>query len=415
MKKFLLTTLFYLVPALAVFSFLVYCRPWLMTVREDSQLWQLGADYLLSRLSEPGGLARYVSEFFVQFCYYVALGGMVMALFFMVMQWLWVMVLDRIWTYYRQSAFPLWLKVLSLLPLVLLWILLLDINVQFTLPVAIAMVMVLALMVPRHGKLTLPTTVFLLLIGWWLAGSAIILLPLMAPWSLAKRQSGRLPWAKAVLRFVLMALLLTATVFLYAPFSKHPTYRLFVGIDYVNINTRVVGTPEEQQYDFLMRHHLWNRIATMAEAHKPKSRACYYAAYLSGWKLWGTGEEKLKACYSDTWGSLSSCAAAFLMSELYLQLGWVNMSQRAAHDALVSFPNNNSSARALKRIAEMNLITGNYNLVKKYTSILEKAPFYRSWAKDVRRMADNPKLIDQNTNCTQLRYIYSQTPDGVFY
>ena len=41
--------------------------------------------------------------------------------------------------------------------------------------------------------------------------------------------------------------------------------------------------------------------------------------------------------------------------------------------------------------------------------------FYRSWAKDVRRMADNPKLIDQNTNCTQLRYIYSQTPDGVFY
>ena len=117
MKKFLLTTLFYLVPALAVFSFLVYCRPWLMTVREDSQLWQLGADYLLSRLSEPGGLARYVSEFFVQFCYYVALGGMVMALFFMVMQWLWVMVLDRIWTYYRQSAFPLWLKVLSLLPL----------------------------------------------------------------------------------------------------------------------------------------------------------------------------------------------------------------------------------------------------------------------------------------------------------
>lgn len=35
-----------------------------MTAREQSQLWLCSIDYLGIRLSEPGGLARYIGEFF---------------------------------------------------------------------------------------------------------------------------------------------------------------------------------------------------------------------------------------------------------------------------------------------------------------------------------------------------------------
>ena len=68
-----------IVLAAIVFSFLCYSHPWLMTAREQSQLWLYSLDYLCSRLSEPGGLARYIGEFIVQFYYYIGWGATVTA------------------------------------------------------------------------------------------------------------------------------------------------------------------------------------------------------------------------------------------------------------------------------------------------------------------------------------------------
>ena len=419
MKKYLIPLL-YIIPAVVVFAFLGYSHPWLMTVREDGQLWLFSGDYLLQRLSEPGGLARYVGEFFVQFCYYVAWGAAVMALLFLFMQWLWWLVVRRIWRYYHHKEglsgqSPVWLHFLSFVPHVLIWLLLLDINVQMTLPVAVALVLLLSLLVPQRGRLSFPVAVVLLLAGWWLAGPIVILLPFLAPWSLLPYKADRRGVAGGVVRLLILVFLLLGAIWLYAPHANRPMRQLLTGIDYVNNKKNMVGTPEEQQYCLLVQLHLWNRLISVAAKHPPKSRACKYAVMLAEWKLWNGREQELLQCLHDTWGSLSSCAASLLMSELYLQIGWFHMSQRAAHDAMVSYPNYNNSGRALKRLAEMNLVTGHYDLVRKYAFILEQAPFYRSWARDIRQMADHPELIERNASVMGLRSIYHQTPDGVFY
>ncbi len=415
MKKYLIPAL-YVAVAVAVFVFLGYKQPWLMSVREESQLWLCSSDYLWQRVSEPGGMARYLGEFIVQSYYQILLGAIVTALLFLAMLWLWWATLLRMWQYYRKVSYPIWLQLLAMVPTIFLGILLLDVNVQMTLPVAITLVVLLSWLVPKHRVIAFPIAAGLLLVGWWLAGPVIVLLPLLAPWTLmSDNKINKSAVGTGALRLVVLVLLLTGTIWLYAPCSQRPLRRLIVGIDYVNDNMKVIGTPEEQQYEFLMRLHLWNRLLSVAQQQSPKSRACQYAVMLAEWKLYGSREEELRQCYHDTWHSLSSCTASFLMSDLFLQLGWVNMSQRAAHDALVSFSNYNSSGRALQRIAEMSLITGQYELVVKYATILKQAPFYHAWAQEALQMAEHPELIEQNANCLRLRQAYREIPEGVFY
>jgi len=103
-----------------------------MTAREQSQLWLCSIDYLGIRLSEPGGLARYIGEFFVQFYYYILWGAIITALLVLAMIWLWWLVVYRIWKYHRGTLCPLWLYFVSLIPLIFLWLSLRDINVQIT-------------------------------------------------------------------------------------------------------------------------------------------------------------------------------------------------------------------------------------------------------------------------------------------
>lgn len=415
MKKYFIPVL-YIAVAIAVFVFLGYQQPWLMSIREESQLWLCSSDYLWQRVLEPGGMVRYLGEFIVQSYYLILVGAIVTALFFLSMLWLWWATFRRIWRYYQKVPYPIWLQLLAMVPTIFLGILLLNLNVQMTLPVGIILVVLLSWLVPQHRIIAFPAVVVLLLVGWWLAGPAIVLLPLLAPWTLlTNNKMSKLAVGTGALRLLVLVLLLIGTICLYAPYSQRPLRRLIVGIDYVNDNMKVIGTPEEQHYEFLMRLHLWNRLLSVAQKQSPKSRACQYAVMLAEWKLYGSHEADLRQCYHDTWHSLSSCTASFLMSDLYLQLGWINMSQRAAHDALVSFSNYNSSGRALQRIAEMSLITGQYELVVKYAKILEQAPFYHDWAQEALQMAEHPELIEQNSNCLRLRQAYIEIPDGVFY
>lgn len=401
-----------IVLAAIVFGFLCYCQPWLMTAREQSQLWLCSLDYLGARLSEPGGLARYIGEFFVQFYYYILWGAIITALLVLTSIWLWWLVVSRIWNYYREARCPLWLHSVALIPLAGLWLMLQDINVQMTLPVAVCLTLLLSFAIPQEKTITFPLTIILTIADWWLAGPVCILLPLFAPWSLVHRQQPA--FVKGILRMGVVIILLTGSMLLYAPYSNRPLRNLFAGIDY-RIADHYIGTPEEQQYDLLVHLGLWNRIIEESQENPPRKHCSKYAVLLAQWQLWHTGEEELHQCFRDTWGSLSSCCASFLMSDIYLKLGWLNMSQRAAYEALVSNPNYNQSGRALKRLAETSLISGQYELVEKYTSILEMAPFYRKWAHQASQMARNPELIEKNVNCRLLRQAYSMTPDAMFY
>jgi len=70
----------------------------------------------------------------------------------------------------------------------------------------------------------------------------------------------------------------------------------------------------------------------------------------------------------------------------------VNTAQRLAFEAMEAIPNYNKSARVMKRLAETNLINGQYQVARKYLLMLEKTIFYRPWAQRTLAM-----LGDENT------------------
>ena len=83
MKKFLSKhsqLLLTLVFGICVFIFWRMRYPFALTFQEQLQLFLFDDDYFLERIAEPGGLARYVAEFLVQFYNSVTMGAVIRAL-----------------------------------------------------------------------------------------------------------------------------------------------------------------------------------------------------------------------------------------------------------------------------------------------------------------------------------------------
>ena len=133
MKKFLskyadwLLTLFF---GLVVFLFWAYRYPFALTFQEQLQLFLFDADYFCERMAEPGGLARYVGEFLVQFYNATVIGALILAILFMMVQRL-TWRLMRCEDYYY----------LSLIPALVLWFAMGDENVMLAYVVALIMAM----------------------------------------------------------------------------------------------------------------------------------------------------------------------------------------------------------------------------------------------------------------------------------
>ena len=71
---------------LVVFFFWRIRYPFALTYQEQFQLFLFDGDYFTERIAEPGGLARYVGEFLVQFYNSPALGAFILAVLFMLVQ-----------------------------------------------------------------------------------------------------------------------------------------------------------------------------------------------------------------------------------------------------------------------------------------------------------------------------------------
>ena len=61
-----------------------------------------------------------------------------------------------------------------------------------------------------------------------------------------------------------------------------------------------------------------------------------------------------------------------------------------------AIPNYNKSARVVKRLAETNMINGEYLVAEKYLRMLEKTIFYRPWAKRTLAMLGDENAINSH-------------------
>lgn len=397
--------------AIIVFCFWFFFYPFISVVREMSQLFLWTSDYLTERLAVPGGVAQYMGECIAQFFLNPANGALAYAIIFVLTQLLTSKLLRQFFpTIKGKVRFPL-----SLIPPVLFWYLAMLPHIPLTPTVAALLVMTAGcvLMSIQTKRIRLIVLCIIIPVMYWLTGPMAALLLLCS-----------LRWIP--LTAVLFAACLVGSAYV----TPYPLRQIAKGIDYDWSGVKEMGTYEEMECDMLIRQQRWDKIVRKFPTPKsPAVRSAYLlASYRSGQMSYqdlmsaivipvGMYESAPSVfCLDDVHfnvycGSLSS---AFIVSELATQLSWTAISQRAAFEAMEYIPNCNKSGRALKNLTEICIITEQYDLARKYLSILDRTTFYRRWVSKMRPLVDNPKLIEHHPFMKKSHDTFLKTKDFFF-
>lgn len=445
MKKFLskhTPLLLTLVFGLVVFLFWRFLYPFALTYQEQLQLFLFDGDYFCSRMAEPGGFARYVAEFLMQFYNSVTIGALIIAVLYMLVQRL-------TWRLMGSDSYYVW----SFIPVIMLWYAMGDESVMLTYVVALLMALSAALAwrlvqlvrlvrLVRLGKLVRLALVLVTIpLLYWLIGPMVLLVAVLM-----------MPWAVAVpaLVYALALILLSAH---YLPF---PMLRVVLGISYYRIPETmpymlmaipvviwimvlfIKKLPQPKQwvvyaqalvvavlvqvpkafgfdarkydlieYDYLVRIGDWKGVIAKAEKRMPDLPMSVSATNLALGMTNQLGDRAFNFYQRGSEGLLPkferNFATSQLTGEIYFNLGLVNTAQRFAFESMEAIPNYNKSARVVKRLAETNLINGQYEVARKYLQMLEKTIFYRPWAQRTMAMLGDEKAIDAHPLYGKLR------------
>ena len=421
MKKYLnnnwkigLTILF----GIVVFLFWRFRYPFALTYQEQLQMFLFDGDYFCERMAEPGGFARYIAEFLVQFYNSVTIGALIIALLYMLVQRLTWLLMQRKVHY-----------AMSFVPVKMLWFAMGDENVMLTYVVALVIALVAILVLNRYRKILL--TLLTLPLLYWLIGPmallvAVCTLPVSVIWVLAVMllSAHYLPFpmqrvmlgisyyrVPVTIPYWLMAIpvLVALLYWVHRLMKKMKTSpRMEVGLAVVVVVLAVLFVPRHYdakkygliEYDYLVRINDWNSIIAKAEKQMPDLPMSVSATNLALGMTNQLGDRAFDFYQRGTGGLLPkferNFATAQLTGEIYFHLGLVNTAQRFAFEAMEAIPNYNKSARVVKRLAETNLINGQYKVAEKYLRMLEKTIFYRPWAQRTLQMLGNEEAINKH-------------------
>ena len=349
----LLTALF----AVAVFCFWLFALPHLMLAREQMELFLWNTDYLTERLAIPGGLSQYLGEFIVQFFLNPVYGACWYALLFVAIQLLtWRVFKKTIQTTKTTRIISAFIYLLSFVPAICFCNLWTNMNIPMTLTVGFLLIlMLLNLLLPFKMAGRIIGLLVLIPVGYWLIGNDC------------------------------------------------------------NWESDKVGTYEEMEYDMLIRQQKWDKIVAKFQQKSSELVSIQNVARLAARYRGQINQQELMIGLMLSKQSLSSISSAFMTSEVAMQIGMVNVAQRSAFEAMEAIPNYNKSARALRRLVETNLVTGQYEVALKYISILEETTFYRGWARKMKPLAEHPETIKDNPVYYRLKEVYDNGEDMFFY
>ena len=432
-----------LVFGIAVFLFWRFRYPFALTYQEQLQLFLFDSDYFWGRVAEPGGFARYVAEFLVQFYNGVTIGAAIIALLYMLVQRLtW-----RLMTSSHLSPLSTHLYPLSFIPAIMLWFAMGDESVMLTYVVALVIALAVAIGWQRIIR-TVPmilAALVLIPIVYWLIGPMVLLVTvLLLPWTLAVAafiyalalmllSAHWLPFPMmrvilgisyyripVTMPYILMAiplviLLLTWIGWKFQKVSESMKQWVFIGELLVVVIAGMLIVPmgfdqkkyELIEYDHLVRIQDWKSIIQKAEKQMPDLPMSVSATNLALGMTNQLGDRAFDFYQRGSEGLLPkferNFATSQLTGEIYFHLGLVNTAQRFAFEAMEAIPNYNKSARVVKRLAETNLINGQYEVARKYLQMLEKTIFYRPWAQRTLAMLGDEKAIDAHPLYGKLR------------
>lgn len=440
LKKYWKAGLTLLVGVIA-FCFWKFAYPCALSYQEQFQLFLFDGSFFVSMISEPGGLARYMGEFLVQFYNNTLLGALIIAAIDMLLMRLTWMLGKK--ENHGISDSWYWL---TLLPVIGLWFLMGDEHIMMTFVVAFMLNLLLMQVFPQGEKARIVYVVLVVPTAYWLLGPAVFMLAVYICIKETAESGSRVSgFDKGVLTLVYA----TACVVISASFAPYPLKALFRGVDYyryieiipysmyllmllcavlpfvfrclhpVTRNIRVAvaaslvilavvlipfgfdsKTYELMDYDYLVRLNNWNGIIEKAQKKAPDLPMSVCATNLALGMTDQLCDKAFDLPQHGTDGLLPPFQRDFtsqlITGEAYYQLGLVSTSQRFAFEAMEALPDYNKSGRLLKRLAETNLINGQYGVARKYLRILEKTMFYSKWAKRTEALIGDETAIENH-------------------
>lgn len=443
------------------FVFFQFFYAYHLFFKEQVQLFLYSAEYFLSYFDKPAWLARYAGDFLTQFFYLRGGGPTVLSALFL-MEWL---LITKILKQINHSpAAALW----ALIPAGIDWAL----HTRLSHPVSVSAGAILALLFflayrcISNRKIAFITAILLLFATYWLAGSAMYIFAvlLILPtnnkhcFPLQKRLVFALLASSIPYVFYLKYLLTLQQAYLFP--ASHPSSLLFAASLVLAVLFNFSTKDIRQKHDRILRFVLppfililvafglkslanfnlekilsldsetyfgrTELVLRLSEKYQLNNR---YTAYYTNMALAQTGQlsEKLMEVYQPAADGLflpvsqhENWLTILFSNEAFYLVGDMNMAQHSAMLGMTFSPYQRSS-RMVKRLAEINLVTGDYPAATKYLRMLEKTLLHKKWATDRLNLIRNAETPDwlirkrqQIAQTDSLRKTYDYLPSVQF-
>ena len=390
----------------AVFLFFGLAYPHHLHYQEQYQLFLFDSTYVWDVVKHPGGVADLLGRFCTQFFLFAWVGAAIIALLLSVVQLLMLRLLNGQWTFG-----------LSFVPAFLLWLFLLDENALLSGVWAVLLTLLVAYVIVKLTKGWMRRILFLVAIPvlYVLVGPVCFPIPIESLWHGVHcyRYPTVFPWLLWGASLSAFVLWITGTV-LRDTISKGnwiirtvPVILVAVVMGPLVWKNANFKAEKVMQYDFMVCHQQWNRILETVYIEKPNNQIgvtvqnlamAMHGVLLD--RMFDFNQNSIHGLLPDV---KEDATSPLPTAEAFYQLGMINVAQRTVFEAQEAILDFQKSGRCYKRLAQTNLINGQYEVARKYLMALQKTLFYRDWANETLPLLGNEKAIANHPEYGRLR------------
>ena len=392
----------------AILLFFGVAYPHHLHYQEQYQLFLFDSTYVWDIIKHPGGIADLLGRFCTQFFLYAWVGAAIIALLLSLIQLL-------VWRLMRVDR----LFGLSFVPSFLLWLYLLDEHALLSGVWAVLVTLLVGLVIRRTISSVTKTVLSIIVaisILYWLVGPVCFPLPIDGIWTGIHyyRYPTVFPWllwAASLSVWVLSLLPCVCRKWVNAPsgyvWGLSTFLLVTIGMGSIVWKNSNLKAEKVMQYDFMATHQQWNRILETANAEKPNNQIGVtvqnLALAMRGMLLDHMFEYNQNGIAGLLPDVQTDATSPMPTAEAFYQLGMISVAQRTVFEAQESILDFQKSGRCYKRLAQTNLINGNYKVARKYLMALQKTLFYRTWANETLPLLGNEKAIAKHPEYGRLR------------
>jgi len=387
--------------------------------QEQFQLFEFTWEYFAATISIPGGFSLWCGRFLAQFFRCPLLGATIVAGLITCAQILTRKVIER-----NGDTTAATSAILSIIPAVFMFAMFMSDHYLPGAAVAILINIACAFVIKEcvHGALRFILIPVLIIVIYALSGPACFIFVLLLPRNAGKVMMTAAPLALPLVIFCSSSIIHYSfkdlclgevfcripdeipTAFWLCALSIIAVYHISPAVKKVTLALLLAAAsflilipfgPDMRRehimsYESLVSDEDWEGILRLARKSPPDNNVTISYVNLALAMQGKLGELQFSYPQSGEKGLFPSYGIHYESllgtSEIYWHIGLVNICQQYVFDAQESIPDMQKSARCYKRLAETNIINGDYKVAEKYLSALGNTLFYARWAKDAREL-----------------------------